>query len=179
MSMNLAASVTVFEQEVVYRECKHNHAASLGRVSFDGCREFLQGSEENNAMLCAACACHRSFHRKYTIYNPIPQTRIMDNNNTNTATPTSSLAGAGGGRVQLRAEAQEMKQKRKKRTLFTPEQRNRMMRFAERLGWKPQKVNKDEIQRFCLDMGISRRMFLVWLSNNRRRAMQIATTSAN
>ncbi|XP_027338063.1 zinc-finger homeodomain protein 5-like [Abrus precatorius] len=170
INVNLPARAFAFEQSVVYKECKHNHAASLGRVSYDGCHEFLQGCDENNPMLCAACGCHRSFHRKLTVYNPIAQTQM--DNVVNATSP--SLAG----RVDT-PEVQKMKPKRKKRTMFTPEQRNRMMRFAERLEWRPQRNNNDEIQRFCLEMGISRRMFLVWLSNNRRRATQNSTTSVN
>ena len=74
----------------------------------------------------------------------------------------------------------EMPRKRRKRTVFMPEQKSKMMRFAdETLGWKPKKANKEEIERFCLEIGISRRVFLVWISNNRRKAMEKSTTPEN
>ncbi|KAJ1283254.1 hypothetical protein BS78_03G114500 [Paspalum vaginatum] len=51
---------------VHYRECQRNHAASIGGHSVDGCREFMASGAEGTpaALLCAACGCHRSFHRR-------------------------------------------------------------------------------------------------------------------
>ncbi|KAK7302350.1 hypothetical protein RJT34_13237 [Clitoria ternatea] len=130
---------TGFEEVAVYKECRHNHVASLNRVSYDGCHEFIERNNGEEALLCDACGCHRNFHRKQTIYIPIMP--------LNTVKP-----------------------KRKKRTVFTAEQRDRMTRFAETLGWRVQKGKSDEIERFCMEMGMSRRMFIVWLNNNRRRS---------
>ncbi|GLJ50104.1 hypothetical protein SUGI_1065740 [Cryptomeria japonica] len=52
--------------QVKYRECRKNHAASTGGYSLDGCGEFMPGGPEgtSGAMNCAACNCHRNFHRK-------------------------------------------------------------------------------------------------------------------
>ncbi|KAG8050747.1 hypothetical protein GUJ93_ZPchr0009g2010 [Zizania palustris] len=55
------------ENKVVrYKECQRNHAASIGGHAVDGCREFMASGAEGTAaaLLCAACACHRSFHRR-------------------------------------------------------------------------------------------------------------------
>lgn len=51
---------------VRYRECLKNHAARIGGHVLDGCGEFMPSGEEGTteALKCAACACHRSFHRK-------------------------------------------------------------------------------------------------------------------
>ncbi|KAL3528380.1 hypothetical protein ACH5RR_007702 [Cinchona calisaya] len=51
---------------VRYAECQKNHAASLGGYAVDGCREFMASAEEGTvgALMCAACGCHRNFHRK-------------------------------------------------------------------------------------------------------------------
>ncbi|KAJ1394795.1 ZF-HD homeobox protein, Cys/His-rich dimerization domain [Sesbania bispinosa] len=152
----------VFEQEVLYKECRHNPVAKLGRVSHDGCPEFLQDTA-NDAMLCAACGCHRSFHRKQIVYKPIDIPQIADNNMT--ATRSSPV----GPVVQFNPPGPEPP-KTRKRTRFTPEQKNRMMSFAERFEWKPQRANKEEIQHFCLEMGITHKIFMVWLRNNCHRA---------
>ncbi|KAF7842775.1 zinc-finger homeodomain protein 4 [Senna tora] len=88
---------------------------------------------------------------------PPPPPPPAGNNNNNTA------AGVVAGAEEMPPPPDG----RRRRTMFTAEQRNRMVRFAERLGWKPQRGDKEEIHHFCMDMGISRRMFLVWLSNNR------------
>ncbi|XP_074315782.1 mini zinc finger protein 2-like [Silene latifolia] len=49
-----------------YGECQKNHAASIGGYAVDGCREFMASGAEgtSNALICAACSCHRNFHRK-------------------------------------------------------------------------------------------------------------------
>ncbi|PKU73872.1 mini zinc finger protein 2 [Dendrobium catenatum] len=44
-----------------YGECRKNHAAREGGYVVDGCREFMAGEEDE--LKCAACGCHRSFHR--------------------------------------------------------------------------------------------------------------------
>ena len=51
---------------VRHAECQKNHAASLGAYAVDGCREFMASGEEgtNAALSCAACGCHRNFHRR-------------------------------------------------------------------------------------------------------------------
>ncbi|XP_043697939.1 mini zinc finger protein 1-like [Telopea speciosissima] len=55
------------ENKVVrYRECRKNHAANIGGYAVDGCREFMASGEEGTsaALRCAACSCHRSFHKR-------------------------------------------------------------------------------------------------------------------
>lgn len=49
-----------------YRECQKNHAASIGGHALDGCGEFMPGGQEGTvgALRCAACDCHRNFHRR-------------------------------------------------------------------------------------------------------------------
>ena len=45
-----------------YKECMRNHAAAMGGQAFDGCGEYMPSSPD--ALKCAACGCHRSFHRR-------------------------------------------------------------------------------------------------------------------
>jgi ZF-HD class homeobox domain-containing protein len=51
-----------------YQECLRNHAAAQGGHAVDGCGEFMppgdDGGSGTDALRCAACGCHRSFHRK-------------------------------------------------------------------------------------------------------------------
>ncbi|KAK1422315.1 hypothetical protein QVD17_25342 [Tagetes erecta] len=51
---------------VRYGACQRNHAANIGGYAVDGCREFMASGEEGTlaATTCAACGCHRSFHRR-------------------------------------------------------------------------------------------------------------------
>ncbi|GAY55258.1 hypothetical protein CUMW_163060 [Citrus unshiu] len=50
---------------VRYAECQKNHAANIGGYAVDGCREFMASGENGTgALTCAACGCHRNFHRR-------------------------------------------------------------------------------------------------------------------
>ncbi|XP_018443000.1 mini zinc finger protein 1 [Raphanus sativus] len=51
---------------VRYVECQKNHAANIGGYAVDGCREFMASGDAgtDEALRCAACGCHRNFHRK-------------------------------------------------------------------------------------------------------------------
>ncbi|XP_022885191.1 mini zinc finger protein 3-like [Olea europaea var. sylvestris] len=51
---------------VRYAECQKNHAANIGGYAVDGCREFMASGGEGTggALTCAACSCHRNFHRR-------------------------------------------------------------------------------------------------------------------
>ncbi|TVU36311.1 hypothetical protein EJB05_18241, partial [Eragrostis curvula] len=60
-----AAALSSSAPEVRYHECLRNHAAALGGHVVDGCGEFMPGAGAgDDALKCAACGCHRSFHRK-------------------------------------------------------------------------------------------------------------------
>uniref|UniRef100_A0A0E0LV87 ZF-HD dimerization-type domain-containing protein n=1 Tax=Oryza punctata TaxID=4537 RepID=A0A0E0LV87_ORYPU len=60
----------------VYRECLKNHAASLGGHAVDGCGEFMPSPAADAAdpasLKCAACGCHRNFHRRLSEAPPSP-----------------------------------------------------------------------------------------------------------
>ncbi|KAK4774054.1 hypothetical protein SAY87_029073 [Trapa incisa] len=49
-----------------YTECLRNHGAAIGAHIIDGCGEFMPAGEEGTpeSLKCAACECHRNFHRK-------------------------------------------------------------------------------------------------------------------
>ncbi|KAM3377704.1 zinc-finger homeodomain protein 3 [Capsicum galapagoense] len=54
---------------VKYLECMHNYAASSMSYIFDGCGEFCPAGAQGTPdfFICAACQCHRSFHRKMEV----------------------------------------------------------------------------------------------------------------
>ncbi|WOL18695.1 hypothetical protein Cni_G27492 [Canna indica] len=59
---------------VRYMECRKNHAAGIGGYALDGCREFMASGRDgtSDALKCAACSCHRSFHRRLVQTLPPP-----------------------------------------------------------------------------------------------------------
>ncbi|GAA0183067.1 hypothetical protein Leryth_015183 [Lithospermum erythrorhizon] len=69
-------NMDIFSQQMKlpkYKECLKNHAVGLGATAVDGCGEFMPGGEDGtlDALKCAACNCHRNFHRKETNPSPI------------------------------------------------------------------------------------------------------------
>ncbi|KAI4314403.1 hypothetical protein L6164_027316 [Bauhinia variegata] len=120
-----------------YRECLKNHAVSLGGHALDGCGEFMAAGAEGtlNALKCAACNCHRNFHRKETdtigggvvgdpyllTHHPHPaqfaayyrtpsgylHVAGQQRGTATLALPSTSGAGGGGGGTQSTRDDQE------------------------------------------------------------------------
>ncbi|XP_023738137.1 zinc-finger homeodomain protein 3 [Lactuca sativa] len=57
--------------------------------------------------------------------------------------------------------------KKRFRTKFTEEQKEKMLSFAEKVGWKIQKQEESVVQQFCQELGIKRRVLKVWMHNNK------------
>lgn len=53
------------------------------------------------------------------------------------------------------------------RTKFTNEQKEKMLDFAERVGWKFQKREEELIRDFCNQIGVERGVLKVWMHNNK------------
>lgn len=187
-----------------YRECLKNHAVGIGGHALDGCGEFMAAGDEGSldALKCAACNCHRNFHRKevdssvvtpmaagvpaaggvggevffhpsqvpqFTPYYRTPAGYLhVAAHHRPLALPSTSggghsredqedasnLGGSGGSRKRFR-------------TKFTPEQKDRMLELAEKLGWRIQKHDEEVVQQFCNDTGVKRHVLKVWMHNNK------------
>ncbi|EXB80410.1 hypothetical protein L484_010980 [Morus notabilis] len=74
-------------------------------------------------------------------------------------------AGVGGVGI-LRPTPQGVMKKRI-RTKFTQEQKEKMLNFAEKVGWKIQKQEESVVQQFCQEIGVKRRVLKVWMHNNK------------
>ncbi|KAL0364958.1 UNVERIFIED_CONTAM: Zinc-finger homeodomain protein 3 [Sesamum angustifolium] len=72
--------------------------------------------------------------------------------------------GGGGGGVMVR---QTPVVKKRFRTKFTQEQKEKMLSFAEKVGWKIQKQEESVVQQFCQEVGVKRRVLKVWMHNNK------------
>ncbi|XP_021888209.1 zinc-finger homeodomain protein 3 [Carica papaya] len=57
--------------------------------------------------------------------------------------------------------------KKRFRTKFTQEQKEKMLNFAEKVGWKIQKQEEGVVQQFCQEIGVKRRVLKVWMHNNK------------
>ncbi|URE43769.1 ZF-HD protein dimerization region containing protein [Musa troglodytarum] len=129
------------------------------------------------ALKCSACNCHRNFHRKeaegessYPFgYNPgsnslvprPPPHMIMPLGAMQTS-ESDEIEGAGGGMM-----ARPPLVKKRFRTKFTAEQKEKMLHFAEKVGWRFQKQEESAVQQFCQEIGVKRRVLKVWMHNNK------------
>lgn len=180
---------------VKYRECQKNHAANLGGHATDGCGEFMPSGEEGTleALRCAACDCHRNFHRREVEgeascdchYGPRDRKRI----GPLFPPPHIPLALPPPGLMQPRPSSQMIMAfnpplpdsddfdvglvspasslKKRFRTKFTAEQKEQMSVFAEKLGWRMQKQDEAAVQQFCAEVGVKRPVLKVWMHNNK------------
>ncbi|KAG5017154.1 hypothetical protein JHK85_023290 [Glycine max] len=57
--------------------------------------------------------------------------------------------------------------KKRFRTKFTQHQKDKMLVFAEKLGWRMQKNDDSAVQEFCSEIGVQRHVLKVWMHNNK------------
>ncbi|KAI4314842.1 hypothetical protein L6164_027710 [Bauhinia variegata] len=222
------AASTTSTSLIRYGECLKNHAASIGGHVVDGCGEFMPSGQEGTpeSLRCAACECHRNFHRKetegephhvsnyYSCYpnksngqNRIPSPHLHSQHPQFStapsslhqqhhrfsygfvATPSAALIppmmmafGGGGGPAESSSEdlnmfhsnpggqssVQPPLSKKRFRTKFSQQQKDEMMEFADKIGWKIQKHDEQEMQQFCSQVGVKRQAFKVWMHNNKQ-----------
>ncbi|KAL8145457.1 hypothetical protein AgCh_003576 [Apium graveolens] len=183
--VSMAAEAARRGGEYKYKECLKNHAVSIGGHALDGCREFMASGDEGtlDALRCAACNCHRNFHRKqlqghtmlalqqyhrpsgylvtpmsqYPRPLPLPAAASPREFEMDEDMSNPSSSGGGGGGSS----------KKRFRTKFTRDQKEKMMEMAERLGWRIQQQDEALVQNFCAESGIQRQVFKVWMHNNK------------
>ncbi|XP_011003997.1 PREDICTED: zinc-finger homeodomain protein 2-like [Populus euphratica] len=188
---------------VKYKECLRNHAASIGGHANDGCGEFMPRGDEGTRdwLTCAACGCHRNFHRRQgstkrqqqqkLLLSPPPQTQQfllygaptdinmkpvhdfisrphedddddLDDLDHDRRSETPER-GEGKGFMVKNAGSNN----KRFRTKFTQEQKERMLEFAEKIGWRIQKHDDMALNQFCNEIGVKRNVLKVWMHNNK------------
>ncbi|XWS33383.1 hypothetical protein CRYUN_Cryun22dG0077400 [Craigia yunnanensis] len=177
-----------------YRECLKNHAVGIGGHAVDGCGEFMPAGAEGTleALKCAACNCHRNFHRKeselgspnsvpttdlYFHHHPPPQFTPyfrapagylhVSGQHMPLALPSTSGGGGGHSREDQEDVSNQGSSRKRFRTKFTQEQKENMLGLAERLGWRIQKHDEAVVQQFCNENGVKRHVLKVWMHNNK------------
>lgn len=166
----------------VYRECLRNHAASLGSYATDGCGEFTFDDTSAGNLQCVACGCHRNFHRKVTYAgNPASSHGRPGNMSCSTSRGRDQAAGMEVMNTMV-VESPETDRSGKKRfrTKFSADQKEKMLGFAEKLGWKLQRKDlEEEIGRFCRSVGVSRQVFKVWMHNHKNLSSSSSASTGN
>ncbi|KAL3339001.1 hypothetical protein AABB24_027888 [Solanum stoloniferum] len=182
-----------------YKECLKNHAVGVGGHAVDGCGEFLPAGEEGSidSLKCAACNCHRNFHRKIapppltaaaTGGEPVPFVYHSHNHLPTyyrTLPPPCgylqyhvaphqrplALPSTSGG---YREDQEDISNpnysggsKKRFRTKFSQGQKEKMQELADKLGWRIQREDEELVQQLCNETGITRQVFKVWMHNNK------------
>ncbi|KAF9622989.1 hypothetical protein IFM89_035704 [Coptis chinensis] len=185
-------SVSLVRKSCKYRECLKNHAVGIGGHAVDGCGEFMPAGDDGtlDALKCAACNCHRNFHRKetdhhtgdaaaaaaaynhpqFSQYYRAPTGYLVAPHHRPLALPSTS---GGGG--HSRDDQEDISNpsggiggsKKRFRTKFTQEQKDKMLAFADRLGWRIQKHDEAAVQQFCNETCVKRHVLKVWMHNNK------------
>ncbi|CAL9198226.1 unnamed protein product, partial [Musa hybrid cultivar] len=187
-----------------YKECLRNHAAALGGHVVDGCGEFMPsgGPDTPEELKCAACGCHRSFHRRETdgsagtansyyhgttrlpllLPPPHPQANPYHQQQFQlggfSSSPSAAVRGtsgfvhfggsnpSGSGGTTTESSSEERLNtatptpttipRKRFRTKFTAEQKENMLAFAERVGWRFQRQDDAMVEQFCAEIGVRR-----------------------
>ncbi|CAH9133819.1 unnamed protein product [Cuscuta epithymum] len=174
-----------------YRECLKNHAAGMGGNATDGCGEFMPSGEDGSleSLICSACHCHRNFHRKEVegdshgppfgtkVYLGCHHLRALYGDASGSSGPhqvINMISEPNKERrvvVVMRPPHPGQVVKKRFRTKFTQEQKEKMAKFAERVGWKIHKEEEAAVQQFCQQVGVKRRVLKVWMHNNKHTAL--------
>ncbi|KAI4347429.1 hypothetical protein L6164_008243 [Bauhinia variegata] len=129
------------------------------------------------ALKCSACNCHRNFHRKVIESESSDQEKCFSSQNhflkvlpvADQAKPTLGqylIPPKKSGSSAYDDHSYE-KERKRFRTKFSQEQKEKMLRFAEKAGWRIQKLDESLVQQFCQEIGIKRRVLKVWMHNNK------------
>ncbi|KAI3821038.1 hypothetical protein L1987_08594 [Smallanthus sonchifolius] len=214
-----------------YRECLKNHAANMGGNITDGCGEFMPSGDDGTleALKCAACNCHRNFHRiEYPTSSPsagpflqlpppLPSPSPSPSFHHHHHRPAPALShhhqhpnwassinappvkmafggSLGGGGAATESSSEELNftagavhpppygvTKKRFRTKFTQDQKDKMLEFAEKVGWRIPREDDPEVQRFCSEVGVKRKVLKVWMHNNKATSgkKQVQDSSEN
>ncbi|MBA0600937.1 hypothetical protein Gorai_004131 [Gossypium raimondii] len=154
---------------VRYKECLKNHAVAIGGNATDGCGEFMANGKEGSleALICSACNCHRNFHQKETEcsgccpsdYGRKLMLGHLQSYMLRSSPQPMTLSYKGGGSIPSETnEKDDGKVRKRFRTKFSQAQKEKMLSFAEKAGWRIQKLDENAVQQFCQEIGIKRRV---------------------
>uniref|UniRef100_A0A0R0E9A5 ZF-HD dimerization-type domain-containing protein n=1 Tax=Glycine max TaxID=3847 RepID=A0A0R0E9A5_SOYBN len=159
-----------------------------------------------DALKCLVCNYHRNFHRKetpndtylvpYYHHSPLPLAayygeqmgypRVQGQQCTTLALPSRSRGsgGAQSSREDMEAVSDPTSatphggsSKKRFRTRFTLEQKEKMLAFAEKLGWRILKNDESVVQEFCAQTSILPHVLKVWVHNNMHTLVTIIATT--
>ncbi|KAK2379209.1 zinc-finger homeodomain protein [Trifolium repens] len=188
-----------YKSKEIYKECRKNHASSIGGYALDGCCEFLPAGVEGTLdfFKCAACFCHKNFHRKEIVSRkptqityipqPTPISMVFQTKNgyhhvTGPSRETTTAPAFPSAVIHDEAHFHDtdpinggssgggegsLSSKKRFRTKFSHEQKEQMLDFAVQIGWRIKKQDQNVVEMFCNKIGVKFQVFKVWMQNNR------------
>jgi ZF-HD class homeobox domain-containing protein len=141
-------------------DCHHN-SPHLNRVG----RKFMLGHHKN--ILTPEALGYPTATGTFISSRPAAPHQIIMPYNMGSLPSESDEQEDGGGALMARHAPQLVK--KRFRTKFTQEQKEKMLNFAEKVGWKIQKQEEAVVQQFCQEIGVKRRVLKVWMHNNKHK----------
>ncbi|KAK3185198.1 hypothetical protein Dsin_032484 [Dipteronia sinensis] len=159
----------------------HHHHSSLNRI---GSRKVILGHPHKSILPPEALGypTRATPHQMIMSYNiggggggSVPsESDEMEDVVVGSGGGGSGGGGGGGGVVRPMVlhhhnhhQQQVLHAKKRHRTKFSQEQKDKMLNFAEKVGWKIQKQEESVVQQFCQEIGVKRRVLKVWMHNNK------------
>lgn len=117
--------------------------------------------------------------------HPAPQTKQIHSFSASPSAAMVAFGNSSGGATTTESSSEELElppaataggfhrpfmspsSKKRFRTKFSSQQKQKMMDFAERIGWRIHRQDETEMERFCSEAGVSRQVFKVWMHNNK------------
>ncbi|PPR88047.1 hypothetical protein GOBAR_AA32645 [Gossypium barbadense] len=139
---------------VRYKERLKNHAVAIGGNATDG--NFHRKETE-----CSGC-CPSDYGGKLMLGH-------LQSYMLRSSPQPMTVSYKGGGSIPSETnEKDDGKVRKRFRTKFSQAQKEKMLSFAEKAGWRIQKLDENVVQQFCQEIGIKRRVLKVWMHNNKQ-----------
>uniref|UniRef100_A0A0C9S7E1 TSA: Wollemia nobilis Ref_Wollemi_Transcript_13792_1558 transcribed RNA sequence n=1 Tax=Wollemia nobilis TaxID=56998 RepID=A0A0C9S7E1_9CONI len=159
----------------------------MGGHTVDGCGEFMPADKDG--LKCAACGCHRNFHRREVEGEetpPRPDARRRRDPVVAYYTPLPHGSSAAAALIHVPMGIPESDDldgnnfnnnnyehsqgrglKKRFRTKFSQDQKDKMCYFADKIGWKMKKEDEESVLEFCNQVGVGKGVLKVWMHNNK------------
>lgn len=165
------AGIAGDSSSVKYRECLRNHAASLGGHILDGCGEFMPSSTDS--MKCAACGCHRSFHRREGESDNLFYRHHLHNGINH----SGGSRGAAGGRIPLLLPAPQLTPHQKHIHSFSSSPSAGMVAFGNTSGGTTTESSSEELGLTTAAAAVAGGVHMPFLTSSSKKRFRTKFTS--
>ncbi|XP_015054791.1 zinc-finger homeodomain protein 4-like [Solanum pennellii] len=191
---------------VKYLECRHNYAARSNGYVLDGCGEFCPTGalKTLESFICAACHCHRNFHRKVEVEledgvespiisidhpsrgtplviidDPPPQYTVKSRAQFCETSKKNNIdeetkMKRDGGEIKVRKLKRKYNASSSKRMRLNPYQRERIWIFANEIMRWKWTKSNEQVIPFCDEIGITPKFLKNWINNTKSRTRPLA-----